>query len=196
MTSAAILSMKMIAAFRPKYLAITGILAGMRGQCEPGDIVAADLGWDYGSGKLRIENGKTGFAQAPYQIALDSSILCRLHLLKSDATAISQIRSAWQGPASRSNLQVHIGPVASGAAVLTGRELMEEVQQQHRKVIGVEMETYGVLAAASECPLPRPRAFSIKSVSDFGEKDKSDNCRDYAAFTSAHAFKIFAERYL
>lgn len=196
MISASILSMKMIAAFRPKYLAITGILAGMRGQCEPGDIVAADLGWDYGSGKIRIEDGKTIFSPAPYQIALDSSIIYKFHLLKKDASALNEIRMAWQGPAPRSNLQVHIGPVASGAAVLTARELMEVVQQQHRKVIGVEMETYGVFAAATECPLPRPHAFSIKSVSDYGEIDKNDSCRDYAAFTSSNALKIFAERYL
>lgn len=196
MTSAAILSMKMITAFRPKFIAIAGILAGVRGQCELGDIVAADLGWDYGSGKLRTENGNTVFAAAPYQIALDSTILCKLHLLKKDTTTMNEIRLAWQGPPTRSTLQLHIGPVASGAAVLTSRELMETVKQQHRKVIGVEMETYGVLAAASECPLPRPFAFSIKSVSDFGEQDKHDDCQNYAAFTSSNALKAFVEKYL
>lgn len=196
MTSATVLSMKMIAAFRPKYLAITGILAGIRGQCELGDIVAADLGWDYGSGKLRTVNGKVEFSAAPYQIALDFTIRCKLQLLKKDATAINAIRLAWQGPSARSLLQMHIGPVASGAAVLTSRELMEAVKQQHRKVIGVEMETYGVLAAASECPLPRPLAFSIKSVSDFGDQDKHDDCQNYAAFTSSNALKTFVERYL
>jgi nucleoside phosphorylase/CheY-like chemotaxis protein len=196
MISAAVLSMKMIAAFRPKYLAIAGILAGVRDQCELGDIVAADLGWDYGSGKLRTENGMTKLAAAPYQIALDSSILCKLHLLKKDATALNEIRLAWPGSTSRSTLQMHIGPVASGAAVISSCELMEVVKQQHRKVVGVEMETYGVFAAASESPLPRPFPFSIKSVSDFGEQDKHDDCQNYAAFTSSNALKTFAERYL
>jgi nucleoside phosphorylase/CheY-like chemotaxis protein len=196
MPFASVLSMKMITAFRPKYIAITGILAGVRGQCELGDIVAADLGWDYGSGKLRTDNGRTVFTPAPYQIPLDSTILCKLHLFKKDVTALNEIRLAWQGHPSRPMLQMHIGPVASGSAVLTSRELMEDVKQQHRKVIGVEMETYGVFAAASESPLPRPYPFSIKSVSDFGEQDKHDDCQHYAAFTSSNALKTFVEKYL
>jgi nucleoside phosphorylase len=58
-SAAGVLSMKMIEYFRPKYLAMTGILAGMRGGSEPGDIVAADPSWDYGSGKRARQDGKS-----------------------------------------------------------------------------------------------------------------------------------------
>jgi nucleoside phosphorylase len=91
---------------------------------------------------------------------------------------------------------MHLGPVASGASVVADPSFLEEVKLQHRKLLGVEMEAYGVLAAAEESPLPQPKAFSIKSVCDFGDENKNDQFQHYAAFTSASALKIFVERYL
>lgn len=53
MPAAAVLSMKMVSTFKPKYLVMAGITAGIVGRVEPGDIIAADPSWDYGSGKRR-----------------------------------------------------------------------------------------------------------------------------------------------
>lgn len=51
MTSSAVLAMKLINNYRPRYLAISGIAAGVKGSANVGDILIPDLCWDYGSGK-------------------------------------------------------------------------------------------------------------------------------------------------
>jgi nucleoside phosphorylase len=74
MTASAIHAMKMIGAFRPRYLAMVGIAAGLRGSCNMGDIIVADPTWDYGSGKWATREGETVFEIAPRQISLHPSI--------------------------------------------------------------------------------------------------------------------------
>jgi nucleoside phosphorylase len=67
---------------------------------------------------------------------------------------------------------------------------------QHRKLVGIEMETYGVFAAGRECTLPQPKVFALKSVCDFGDEEKNDSWQHYAAFTSAQALRVFVEKFL
>lgn len=196
MTWSAVLTTKMITAFRPKYVAMAGILAGIRGQCELGDVIVADPSWDYGSGKYLPKDDITEFAASPYQIGLSTSLRGKLSLLAQDSALLDSIRSAWQGPSPRSSLSVLLGPVASGAAVLASSSMLDKVKDQHRKVIGIEMETYGVLSAVEESTRPQPVGFSMKSVCDFADEEKNDNYRHYAAFTSAMALRAFVEKHL
>ena len=192
MTAAAVLSMKMIHAFRPRYLAMCGMTAGFRDKCEPGDIIAADPGWDWGSGKWRTDV----FCPAPHQIGLNSFLRGKLSHMARDERALDEIRHGWMGHKARTTLRMHLGPVASGAAVIAQAGIPELIKQQNRNVLGIEMETYGVFAACDECSLPQPKAFSLKSVCDFGDADKNDEYQDYAAYTSAAALQIFVERFL
>jgi nucleoside phosphorylase len=197
MPAAAVLSMKMIEAFRPRYIAITGILAGLRGQSNVGDIVVADPSWDYGNGKRAFKDGVPSFSPSPHQISLDAFLRSKLAYMSQDAKLFDEIRRSWSGrPAAKSVLAMHIGPVASGASVLTDPSATREVVAQHRKLVGVEMESYGVFAAASECTLPQPKVFSIKSVCDFADESKDDDWQAYASYTSAQALRAFAETYL
>jgi len=52
MPSTAATAMQVIHEFRPRYLAMTGIAAGVEGKTNLGDILIADPSWDYGSGKI------------------------------------------------------------------------------------------------------------------------------------------------
>jgi len=70
------------------------------------------------------------------------------------------------------------------------------IKTQHRQLLGIEMETYAVFAAAEECFTPRPLTFSLKSVVDFADSNKDDRFRKYASFTSAQTLKHFVEKYL
>ncbi len=108
---------------------------------------------------------------------------------------MERIRTGWKGEKPQ-ELKALVGPVASGAAVLAWRPAMEEIAKQHRKLIGVEMETYGVFMAARVCSHPRPLAFSAKSICDFGDESKQDGYQRYAAFTSAQFLFEFAKAYL
>ncbi len=196
MTASAVLATKMLMTFRPRYLAMAGILAGVEGQCEFGDIVVADPSWDYESGKRTVRDEQPFFAATPYQIPLDPFLRGKLARLAQDGAAMDAIRRGWLGSPRPTVLTMRLGPVASGAAVIEDPAITTEIKFQHRKTIGVEMETYGVLVAADECPTPQPKAFSIKSVCDFADPRKNDDHQKYAAYTSAAALRLFVERYL
>jgi len=196
MTATSSLAMKMITSFKPKYIAMTGITAGIKGKTKHGDIVVADPAWDWGSGKWISSDGNLTFLQAPHQLSLSPSLRNKFRLFSRDKAVMSQIKRDWMGDAPPFELNLHIGPLASGASVLADGKTIEEIQRQHRQVLGVEMETYGLYVAAEEAPSPRPQFFSIKSVVDFGDGEKNDNYQKYAAFTSARALKYFTELYL
>ena len=106
------------------------------------------------------------------------------------------MRRGWRGRKHDTDLKVILGPVGSGAAVRTDEEAIEELQAQHRKTVGLEMEAFGVLSAAFASPLPEVRGFVMKSVSDFADPEKNDNFQEYAAYTSANVLKLFAEGFL
>jgi nucleoside phosphorylase/CheY-like chemotaxis protein len=197
MPAAAALTAKMITRFKPRYVAMVGITAGVSGECQVGDIIAADPGWDWGSGKRYIdEAGAATFSPAPHQIGLSARVRSRLVKLSQDQARLDDIQRGWSGKTPGSQLRLRVGPVASGAAVLQDPAYTGFVQQQHRKVIGIEMETYGVYAAAAETRTPEPQVFSLKSVCDFADERKNDDYQSYAAYTSAQALRIFVEEML
>ena len=68
-----------------------------------------------------------------------------------------------------------------------GQVLAALLKSQHRKLTGIDMETYGVYSAADEAPLPQPSVFALKSVCDFADERKNDDFQAYAAYTSAEA---------
>jgi nucleoside phosphorylase len=78
-----------------------------------------------------------------------------------------------------------LGILATGAAVVQNRDLVDEILSAFGKVVGLEMEAYAIFQAARLAQFPRSRVLAAKSVSDFTNKDKKDNWQQYAAFTSA-----------
>jgi nucleoside phosphorylase len=196
MAATVAMASKMIYTFRPRYVAMAGIIAGVKGKCEFGDIIAADPTWDYGSGKHLVVNGVQQFSPAPHQLGLNSYVRGKLGLLARDVAGLAAIQQGWKGPKPSSILTLHVGPVASGAAVLQDASVRAEIEKQHRKLLGIEMETYGLFSAVDDAPLPQPKAISLKSVADFADENKDDDFQAYAAYTSANALKLFVEKYL
>lgn len=196
MANSAILATRAIYNFRPRYLAMTGIAAGFKDECALGDILVADPTWDYGSGKWYMQGSKTKFDAAPHQIGLNAALRSRLQGMARETKLLDDIRNGWRGPTPKTALRMAIGPLASGAAVRADPKIAEEIRVQHRKTLGLEMEAYGVMAAAHEAPLPEVKAFVLKSVSDFADGDKADDMQPYASYTSAMALKIFVEKFL
>jgi nucleoside phosphorylase len=58
------------------------------------------------------------------------------------------------------------------------------------------MEAYAVFAAADDAPIPQPKAFVLKGVSDFADDKKDDSFHSYAAHTSTAALRALMEKYL
>jgi nucleoside phosphorylase len=80
--------------------------------------------------------------------------------------------------------KLYIGPLGAADQVIDDPSRVLEIQQNWRKLIGIEMETYGVYRACHEAPEPKPRFVSFKAVCDFAA-EKSDSWQTYAAFVAA-----------
>lgn len=196
MPASACLSMKLIHNFRPRYLCMSGIAAGIRGRTRLGDILVADPSYDWGSGKFEVRNGIPSFSAAQYQCRVNPTLRENLKRLAADTAFLNTIRTNWPAGANTHPLEAHVEAVASGASVLSDEAATEEIKRQHGKLYGIEMEIYGVFTAAESCAEPRPSAFAIKSVCDFGDQQKADGMQAFAAYTSSQFLYEFAIRYL
>jgi len=177
MVASALLTMKMILKFRPRLLAMVGICAGVKNECYIGDVLVADPAWDWQMGKYTT--GK--FASAPDPIDIPTAIAERFAQLEEDKQLWFDVHASFNGTKPRELPTVRVGPVTSGSAVLADGRLLKEIKEQHRKLLGVEMELYGVYVAARDCSPPNPIAFGIKSVSDYADDTKDDDYQPYAS---------------
>jgi nucleoside phosphorylase len=191
MPAATALSMKMISRFRPRYIAMTGITAGVKGSF--GDIVVASQVWDYGAGKSR-RSARTAskFFPAPNYIPLDPLLKAKFAYFGLKKNVLPSIKATWDGTRIKTELKAKLGPMASGAAVVENKRLIGEIVNHNRKLAAVEMESYGVFLAAMVSPKPRPLAMAIKSICDFGDVKKDDRYQLYAAYTSSRYLHAFA----
>jgi len=191
MVAAATLTTKVIRNLRPRMLAMTGICAGVRGTCEIGDVIVADPAWDWQMGKYTQE----AFEIAPDMIGLPLELSQRFMQIKEDRQLMFQISEAFSGERPNRLPAIQIGPLASGSAVLADETTAETIKNQHRKLLGVEMELYGVYSAARDSAGPRPLTFGLKGVCDLADHLKNDKFQAYAAYMSARVLAAFAEKY-
>jgi nucleoside phosphorylase len=196
LVASAVLASKMTMRFRPRYLAMIGIAAGVKDKVEIGDILAADPCWNYESGKRHVNDGSQSFSPEPHQVAPDNIVRGSLLALARDQESLDELRRDWKAGRLNRSPALRIGPVASGAAVLQDSAIVTGILAQHRKTIGIEMESYSVFVAANEAPAPQPRAFSMKAVCDFADEMKNDDQQAYAAYVSAGAFRLLVEKHL
>ena len=192
MVASALLTQKMIAKFRPKYLCMVGICAGVRGRCDIGDIIVADPAWDWQMGK----HGYDGFSFAPDQIALPIHVTEKFVQMSDLDEFWFGVHKKFSGSKPANLPTIKVGPVASGSSILADGKKVKDIQQQHRQLLGVEMELYGVYSAARDATSPQPTAFGIKAVSDFADDHKSDEYQRYAAFVSVQTLAKFCSLYL
>jgi len=207
--AAAVSATKLIHSFRPKYLVMAGICAGVRGRVKIGDLLLADPSYDWGSGKTReiiktkkksdaraklrkVTGGPDFFQPAPYQMRLDNTIRSRAVAFFCDAL-LAEISESFQGKRPKKPSKLAVAPVASGAAVLQSDTAVARILSAHKDVKGIDMEIYSVMFAAHVAELPRPTCFALKAVCDFGDHKKSDGYQKYAAYVSAHALHRFLQ---
>lgn len=192
MTATASLTTKICLAFKPKYIFMSGICAGLKEQeLNFGDILIAEQSWDYGSGKMKelIKDGTVQdikFEPDPRPIPLCPVLKAKINnFLRKDAIRL-KIQTDWKsGNKSKYLLQAKLGPMASGSYVISSDSVLQEIKTHQRKLLGVEMEGYGLYYAAENSPNQYTKPIMIKSVSDFGDSIKNDGYQEYAAYTSS-----------
>ncbi len=192
LTAASIVTTQMVLQFRPRIVAMVGIAAGTKdGGKQFGDVLVADPSVDYNSGKVVRLNGIRDFQPDPYPIGLNARLRSVLLKHRGSNPLFQEIRNGWAGRLPASENRLHVGPVGAADQVIDDAERVIEIQRNWRKLIGVEMETYGVYRACHEAPDPKPRFVSFKAVCDFAA-EKGDSWQGYAAYVAAE----FAVRFL
>lgn len=187
MAAASMLTTKIINTFSPKLVCMVGIAGGRKGEVELGDIIVANESWDYGSGKIKTEEqGEISFSSEMHQLSISAT--SKEILSKDYSDFLYKIRKDWNssnGKEINRDIKVHVGALASGAAVVQDERLVTNyILPQHRKLLGLDMETYGVYYAAKNTTKKSVEAISIKAVSDFADPHKNDDYQHYAAYIS------------
>lgn len=194
MNASAVLSMKLIYNFRPKYLFMTGIAAALNSQeCGYGDVIVISECWDGGAGKInQSSDGQVHFEQVANHLRLETDMHEKMRHLKNNTSLLRNIKDKWQyGNTPNTELKIHIGSVASVAGVIQNEAVAKELTLKDRKLLGLELEAYGVYYGANNCSNPKPTVMAIKSVSDFADAHKNDLYQNYACFTSANVLYEF-----
>jgi nucleoside phosphorylase/CheY-like chemotaxis protein len=194
MVATAVLANKVIQNFRPRYITMVGIAGGVRGVGNLGDILIADLSFDSGSGKIKeSSSGERIFEPDFRSIDLDSDLRELFLSCKGSRQHLDLIKTSWPAKDIPFELNIQVGPLATGAGVIANKAALEEIRVHSRKLIGIDMESYALFYTWKNCSKPRPlAAFSIKSVSDFGDSVKDDKYQSYSSYTSANFLYQFA----
>ena len=77
--------------------------------------------------------------------------------------------------------RLHFGPMVSGNVVVARKRMVDSLRKTHPKVIGIEMEAWGVLSAVEQ----KIAFFMVRGVSDLADVNKDDSWRAYARDTAA-----------
>jgi len=79
---------------------------------------------------------------------------------------------------------VYFNPIASGEKIVADKSFSNELIEYYPRIIGVEMEAFGVASAVNK--FRKPIQFIIvKSISDWADSTKNDDWHDMAAKISA-----------
>jgi nucleoside phosphorylase len=128
---------------------MTGIAAGTKKEQNYGDVLIAEAAYDYGSGKItETENGERIFTPSYSQLRTDAGLQALLQRWERDQLQTDVIRRAWYAN-QPSSPRLIIGLLASGAAVVQSQELVDDILEKSRKVVGLDMEAYGIFPCST-----------------------------------------------
>lgn len=196
LVAAGVTAAKAITLFKPKLVVMTGICAGRRGDCDLGDIIGANLTWDYGSGKFTENDGDVVFEPAPFQAAATARSVGVLAELSNDKALLEKLYKESPGYRPKDLPTFHVAPLASGAAVQNHREFFSGIVTQQRKMLGVDMEAFAVAWACHEALEPQPSWFVIKSVVDFADGTKDSEIQSFGSYISASLALSAVDRFM
>lgn len=184
-SAAAMMAAKIVLQFRPKMIILSGICAGIAAKI--GDIAIAEFALHHDAGKwTEGDGGETVFQPQPRYREAGTRVLesIKRFILQNKATILG-IPSSWYGSVPEKAPEVHVGPVASGAAVVENKQIVCDLKFRDRKLVGLEMESYGFYLGVSKAAAGNCQSIMIKGVCDTASPPKTDEFQKYAAFLSA-----------
>ncbi|WEK51823.1 MAG: response regulator [Candidatus Kaistia colombiensis] len=172
---------RVLAHYSPKVVAMTGICGGIGDKGALGQLLVTDVCWEYQSGKWLGEVQKA----EPYQVSIPHNTRNVMLKLLENTELLPELESGYAGtnrPSKRVNPSM--GVFSSGSAVIASSKRLRAVEQQHRKVAGIDMEIYGFHRAV-ELSAQNPQSFSAKVVVDKADQSKGDELHEYGCYVSA-----------
>jgi len=166
-TNAAIEVSHALRDLNPTYVFMFGIAGGFKDKVGLADVIIPDSIFYIASGK----QGPNGHEARPEPLKINSLLLQRL------------CTYAFHLPVDK-EYQVRVGPLAVGEQVVANSNGIAELQKIHSKMIGIEMESYGVGLAVFK--YGRDISFvAVRGVSDYADEQKNNDYRGRALKNAA-----------
>lgn len=168
LVNASIVTAIAIERFTPEIVCMAGICAGISNKTHIGQVLVADPCFEYQVGKFT----PTRFQIEQYHVNLNESLRQVINGLKADDDFVA---SLYYGVVSSDIVPSppQLCTFVSGSAVVADEIVVAKIIDQHRKLAGLDMETFGVMQAAalSNCNV---KVFSAKAVVDHADSAKTD----------------------
>lgn len=190
LVSSSIVTTKLNEILKPKMVIMSGICAGIEDEVKLGDLIIADLSWEWQTGKWKGQD----FNIEPYQLSPSPELINFSRRVNEN----DYLDSLWKETILKRPDQMpklHIGPIVSGSSVIANAGMMDSLKKQHRKLLGLDMEIFGVYAACHHSKI-QPKFLAIKSVCDYGNEVKGDSFHEFCSEISAKFTAKFAKSIL
>jgi nucleoside phosphorylase len=180
-TDAAIVTSDLIDKWNPSYILLIGIAGGVEANgVKLGDILVANQVANYSLERVNEEKTEIRWKMQPVDP--------RLHGFASNFSAMKCLHLITENRPVGGTPQRRIGPIATGDKVINKADVLRLYRENVPKLIGVEMEAWGVASRAFQSANSR-KFFMVRGVSDLadGNKDSSAvvNWRPYACDVAA-----------
>lgn len=183
-TDAGILTTDALHHWNPRAVLMVGIAAAVNRETQKlGDIILGQGIYYDDRGKITPE----GTLPEPKMYPADSTLFNSVNnLLPANDFEILADRP----DGSKRCPKVTPGIIASSEKVVANADFRDTLVAQHRKIKAIEMEGYGVSAAAHQ-RFDQVRCLTIRALCDFADGEKDDTWHEYAAAAAAGFVKHF-----
>lgn len=190
MVPACVAMSKLFSYYLPNKVAMIGICGGNPQKTILGDIIVADESCDYSSGSIKDNGEDLSFEIEPRQIQISDELKNTFKLYSRDSTLQYFLRRKVNMSQYKEDISIHLGMMACGPLVVKSKRITKKyIQPFNRNYYGIDMETYAVynMCKNNNCE----QFISIKSVSDFGDANKTHDDQKYCAKLSAELLKHY-----
>ena len=169
---AALLAADALNHWQPKAILMVGIAAAADPEQSLGDLVLGKDIYYYDRGKVTAE----GKLPEPVMYRPDATLWNSV--TTTDTTGFDILATRPDG--TDIFPRVYPGVIASGERVIAHAAARDDIAKGHRKIKAIEMEGYGVSAAAWQRFEP-VRCLVIRALCDYADGEKNDVWHNYAA---------------
>jgi nucleoside phosphorylase len=174
--NAALLANDMFHHWKPVAVLMVGIAAAAEPEQQLGDLIVGKEIYCYETGKITAE----GKLPEPKQIPVDATLLNRTQALPDADFLILVDRP----DGTKKIPKIEWGVIASGEKVIADASERDKIAAANRKIMAIEMEAYGVIAAAWQS-FEQVRCLVIRALCDYADDKKNDQWQAYAAAVAA-----------